>query len=73
MTSLASTRMSIPFFRYPHLFEQQRDEILRAVTATTTMLKSMVNSIRRVGPDIIQPTAKLIKERANSDFTTSTS
>jgi dTDP-4-amino-4,6-dideoxygalactose transaminase len=25
--------MSIPFFRYPHLFAQQRDEILNAVTA----------------------------------------
>jgi dTDP-4-amino-4,6-dideoxygalactose transaminase len=33
MTSFASTRMSIPFFRYPHLFEQQRDEILKALTA----------------------------------------
>jgi len=33
MTSLASTRMSIPFFRYPHLFAQQREEILKAITA----------------------------------------
>jgi dTDP-4-amino-4,6-dideoxygalactose transaminase len=33
MTSPASTSMSIPFFRYPHLFEQQRDEILKALTA----------------------------------------
>jgi dTDP-4-amino-4,6-dideoxygalactose transaminase len=32
MTSPASTSMSIPFFRYPHLFAQQREEILRAMT-----------------------------------------
>lgn len=25
--------MTIPFFRYPHVFEQQREEILRAMTA----------------------------------------
>jgi len=29
----ASTSMSIPFFRYPHLFAQQREEILTAMTA----------------------------------------
>lgn len=33
MTSPASTSMSIPFFRYPHLFAQQREEILSAITA----------------------------------------
>lgn len=33
MTSPASTSMTIPFFRYPHLFAQQRDEILAAMTA----------------------------------------
>ncbi len=33
MTSPASTSMSIPFFRYPHLFAQQREEILNAMTA----------------------------------------
>lgn len=33
MTSVVSTRMSIPFFRYPHLFAQQREEILKAMTA----------------------------------------
>lgn len=33
MTSPASTSMSIPFFRYPHLFAQQREEILGAMTA----------------------------------------
>ena len=26
------TRMQIPFFRYPHLFQQQRAELLQAVT-----------------------------------------
>ncbi len=31
MTSLASPTMTIPFFRYPHVFEQQRDEILKAM------------------------------------------
>ena len=25
--------MSIPFFRYPHLFAQQREEILKVMTA----------------------------------------
>jgi dTDP-4-amino-4,6-dideoxygalactose transaminase len=33
MTSPASTSMSIPFFRYTHLFAQQREEILSAMTA----------------------------------------
>ena len=33
MTSSATTSMSIPFFRYPHLFAQQREEILAAMTA----------------------------------------
>jgi dTDP-4-amino-4,6-dideoxygalactose transaminase len=33
MTSIASTSMTIPFFRYPHVFEQQREEILGAMTA----------------------------------------
>src|SRR5262245_17144242 len=34
MTSTHATqRMNIPFFRYPHLFNQQRDELLKAVTA----------------------------------------
>lgn len=33
MTSPASTSMSIPFFRYTHLFAQQREEILGAMTA----------------------------------------
>jgi dTDP-4-amino-4,6-dideoxygalactose transaminase len=33
MTSPASTSMSIPFFRYPHLFADQREEILNAMTA----------------------------------------
>src|SRR5512141_3353033 len=33
MTSSASTSMSVPFFRYPHLFAQQRDDILTAVKA----------------------------------------
>jgi dTDP-4-amino-4,6-dideoxygalactose transaminase len=33
MTSFASTSMTIPFFRYPHVFEQQREEILEAMTA----------------------------------------
>lgn len=33
MTSPATTSMSIPFFRYPHLFAQQREEILNAMTA----------------------------------------
>ncbi|MEO5580663.1 MAG: DegT/DnrJ/EryC1/StrS family aminotransferase, partial [Gemmatimonadaceae bacterium] len=33
MTSPPSTSMSIPFFRYPHLFAQQREEILAAMTA----------------------------------------
>jgi dTDP-4-amino-4,6-dideoxygalactose transaminase len=33
MTSPASTSMSIPFFRYTHLFAQQRQEILNAMTA----------------------------------------
>lgn len=33
MTSLVPTSMTIPFFRYSHVFDQQRDEILRAVTA----------------------------------------
>jgi len=33
MTLPASTSMSIPFFRYPHLFAQQREEILNAMTA----------------------------------------
>jgi dTDP-4-amino-4,6-dideoxygalactose transaminase len=33
MTSPATTSMSIPFFRYPHLFAQQREEILAAMTA----------------------------------------
>jgi dTDP-4-amino-4,6-dideoxygalactose transaminase len=32
MTSIRSTTMSIPFFRYPHVFAQQRDEILAAMT-----------------------------------------
>ena len=32
MTSPASTSMSIPFFRYTHLFAQQREEILSAMT-----------------------------------------
>jgi dTDP-4-amino-4,6-dideoxygalactose transaminase len=32
MTSPASTSMSIPFFRYTHLFAQQREEILKAMT-----------------------------------------
>jgi dTDP-4-amino-4,6-dideoxygalactose transaminase len=32
MTSPPSTSMSIPFFRYPHVFAQQRDEILAAMT-----------------------------------------
>ncbi|MEO5588892.1 MAG: DegT/DnrJ/EryC1/StrS family aminotransferase [Gemmatimonadaceae bacterium] len=32
MTSPAFTSMSIPFFRYPHLFAQQREEILSAMT-----------------------------------------
>src|SRR5947209_7553962 len=27
-----TVRMDIPFFRYPHLFRQQREEILRAVS-----------------------------------------
>ena len=26
------TKLQIPFFRYPHLFNQQRDEIHQAVT-----------------------------------------
>ncbi|MEJ7759190.1 MAG: DegT/DnrJ/EryC1/StrS family aminotransferase [Gemmatimonadaceae bacterium] len=33
MTAPSSTSMSIPFFRYPHLFAQQRDEILAVMTA----------------------------------------
>ena len=33
MTSPASTSMSIPFFRYTHLFAEQREEILGAMTA----------------------------------------
>jgi dTDP-4-amino-4,6-dideoxygalactose transaminase len=33
MSSPAATLMSIPFFRYSHLFEQQRDEMLKAMTA----------------------------------------
>ncbi len=33
MTSSVSAVKSIPFFRYPHLFAQQRDEILAAMTA----------------------------------------
>ena len=35
MTTAATpnARMQIPFFRYPHLFNQQRDELLAAVTA----------------------------------------
>ncbi|MEO8577081.1 MAG: DegT/DnrJ/EryC1/StrS family aminotransferase [Gemmatimonadales bacterium] len=33
MTTSVSAGMSIPFFRYPHLFAQQRDEILSAMTA----------------------------------------
>ena len=33
MPSPASTSMSVPFFRYPHLFAQQREEILSAMTA----------------------------------------
>jgi dTDP-4-amino-4,6-dideoxygalactose transaminase len=32
MTTGSTATMQIPFFRYPHLFNQQRDEILRAVT-----------------------------------------
>ena len=32
MTSPPSTSMSIPFFRYTHLFAQQREEILSAMT-----------------------------------------
>jgi dTDP-4-amino-4,6-dideoxygalactose transaminase len=33
MASTASAVKSIPFFRYPHLFAQQKDEILSAMTA----------------------------------------
>lgn len=33
MTSPASTSMSIPFFRYPHLLAEQREEILGSMTA----------------------------------------
>src|SRR5687768_6352203 len=33
MTSVAPPRMSIPFFRYPHLFAQQREDILKAMTS----------------------------------------
>jgi dTDP-4-amino-4,6-dideoxygalactose transaminase len=32
MSNPPATARQIPFFRYPHLFQQQRDEILRAVT-----------------------------------------
>ena len=32
MSSPAATLMSIPFFRYSHLFEQQRDEVLKVMT-----------------------------------------
>jgi dTDP-4-amino-4,6-dideoxygalactose transaminase len=32
MSNPPATAKQIPFFRYPHLFEQQRDELLRAVT-----------------------------------------
>src|SRR4051812_15769521 len=32
-TARPSVRMQIPFFRYPHLFSQQRDELLQAMTA----------------------------------------
>jgi dTDP-4-amino-4,6-dideoxygalactose transaminase len=32
MSTPPATAMQIPFFRYPHLFQQQRDEILAAVT-----------------------------------------
>lgn len=31
MTRLASTTRTIPFFRYPHLFEQHREELLASV------------------------------------------
>ena len=33
MTSVAPPKMSIPFFRYPHLFAQQREDILKAMTS----------------------------------------
>jgi dTDP-4-amino-4,6-dideoxygalactose transaminase len=33
MTSPPSTSMTIPFFRYPHVFAQQREEILAAMIA----------------------------------------
>ncbi len=33
MTASPTTRLSIPFFRYPHLFNQYRDETLAAVTS----------------------------------------
>src|SRR5688572_31049056 len=33
MTSAAPPKMSIPFFRYPHLFAQQREDVLKAMTS----------------------------------------
>jgi dTDP-4-amino-4,6-dideoxygalactose transaminase len=32
MATRSHAKMQVPFFRYPHLFEQQRDEILQAMT-----------------------------------------